>query len=174
MFPFNKYIGISNLILNEDRFLFLRGFGTIADQNVSFENMNGKWIRIPHLLDTLKWNNIVYDKKDQSQWISFPYELVHYDKDFHKIRSYTQNDGYAGPAFHMLFDNAGYIWFDGNLDKIYRLDTASGIITTLTEADGGTDVHIVHEGVPNKVPVADNETGMRMALANLAQLVEAN
>ena len=34
-------------------------------------------------------------QKDQSQWISFPYELVHYDKDFHKIRSYTQNDGYA-------------------------------------------------------------------------------
>jgi len=48
------------------------------------------------------------------------------------------------------------------------------VTTTLTEADGGTDVHIVHEGVPNKVPVADNETGMRMALANLAQLVEAN
>ena len=44
--------------------------------------------------------------------------------------------------------------------------------TTLTDADGGTDVHVVHEGVPDAVPVADNETGTRMALANLARLVE--
>jgi uncharacterized protein YndB with AHSA1/START domain len=47
--------------------------------------------------------------------------------------------------------------------------------TTLTDADGGgTDVLIEHEGVPDSIPVADNETGMRMALANLAKLVEAN
>ena len=123
------------MILKEDRFLFMRGYGTVAAHNVSFENRNGKWIKIPHLLDTLKWDNIVYDKKDQSQWISFPYELVHYDKDFNKIRSYTQNDGYPGSAFHMLSDNAGYIWFDGG-NQVCRLDTASGIITTLTEADG--------------------------------------
>ncbi|UUU19507.1 SRPBCC domain-containing protein [Streptomyces sp. DSM 40750] len=45
--------------------------------------------------------------------------------------------------------------------------------TTLADADGGTDVLIVHEGVPDAVPAADNETGTRMALANLARLVEA-
>ena len=46
--------------------------------------------------------------------------------------------------------------------------------TTLTAADGGTDVLVVHEGIPDAVPAADNETGTRMALANLARLVEAN
>jgi uncharacterized protein YndB with AHSA1/START domain len=46
--------------------------------------------------------------------------------------------------------------------------------TTLTDADGGTDVLVVHEGIPDSVPPADNETGTRMALANLASLVEAN
>jgi len=46
--------------------------------------------------------------------------------------------------------------------------------TTLTDADGGTDVFIVHEGIPDAVPAADNETGTRMALANLARLVEAS
>ena len=46
--------------------------------------------------------------------------------------------------------------------------------TTLTDADGGTDVLVVHEGIPDRVPVVDNETGTRMALANLAQLVEAD
>lgn len=45
--------------------------------------------------------------------------------------------------------------------------------TTLTDADGGTDVLVVHEGIPDAVPAADNETGTRMALTNLAQLVEA-
>ncbi|MEV4683142.1 SRPBCC family protein [Streptomyces kurssanovii] len=44
--------------------------------------------------------------------------------------------------------------------------------TTLTDADGGTDVVIVHEGVPDAVPAADNETGTRMALDHLARVVE--
>lgn len=44
--------------------------------------------------------------------------------------------------------------------------------TTLTDAGGGTDVVIVHEGLPDSVPAADNETGSRMALENLARLVE--
>jgi len=46
--------------------------------------------------------------------------------------------------------------------------------TTLTEADGGTDVLVAHEQIPDSVPAADNETGTRMALENLAKLVEAN
>ncbi|ELS58445.1 SRPBCC domain-containing protein [Streptomyces viridochromogenes] len=46
--------------------------------------------------------------------------------------------------------------------------------TTLTDADGGTDVLVVHEGIPDAVPERDNETGTRMALANLARLVEAD
>lgn len=45
--------------------------------------------------------------------------------------------------------------------------------TTLTDApDGGTDVVIVHDGIPDAVPAADNEAGTRMALAKLAGLVE--
>jgi uncharacterized protein YndB with AHSA1/START domain len=45
--------------------------------------------------------------------------------------------------------------------------------TTLVDADGGTDVLVVHEGIPDGVPATDNETGTRMSLANLAALVEA-
>jgi hypothetical protein len=45
--------------------------------------------------------------------------------------------------------------------------------TTLSDAAGGTDVLVVHEGIPAKVPAADNETGTRMALAKLARLAEA-
>lgn len=46
--------------------------------------------------------------------------------------------------------------------------------TTLADADGGTSVLVVHEGIPDKIPPADNETGTRMALDNLARLVEAS
>lgn len=44
--------------------------------------------------------------------------------------------------------------------------------TTLTDVDGGTEVAVVHEGVPRGVSAADNELGTRMALDHLAALVE--
>lgn len=47
------------------------------------------------------------------------------------------------------------------------------ITITLSEADGGTWILAVHDGLPPGVPTADNETGWRMALAKLAALVEA-
>jgi uncharacterized protein YndB with AHSA1/START domain len=46
--------------------------------------------------------------------------------------------------------------------------------TSLADADGGTDVTITHDGIPAGVSIADNEAGTRMALANLAKLVEAS
>ncbi|HWF52414.1 MAG TPA: SRPBCC domain-containing protein [Solirubrobacteraceae bacterium] len=45
--------------------------------------------------------------------------------------------------------------------------------TTLADAQGGTDVEVVHEGLPSGVSLADNETGTRMALHKLAALVES-
>ncbi len=47
------------------------------------------------------------------------------------------------------------------------------ITTTLADADGATDVLVVHEGIPSGVPTTDNEAGTRSALASLAALVEA-
>ncbi len=70
---------------------------------------------------------------------------------------------------------------DEQVVEVFEFETADPelrgqmtMTTTLTEAAGGTDVLVVHEGIPDKVPVADNETGTRMALANLAKLVEAD
>jgi uncharacterized protein YndB with AHSA1/START domain len=47
------------------------------------------------------------------------------------------------------------------------------IAISLADADGGTDVLAVHDGLPRGVPTADNEAGWREALAKLAALVEA-
>lgn len=43
---------------------------------------------------------------------------------------------------------------------------------TLREVDGGTEVELVHEGVPDAVAPEDNATGTRMALTKLAAYVE--
>ncbi len=48
------------------------------------------------------------------------------------------------------------------------------ITITLADAEGGTDLLAVHDGVPEGVPPADNEAGWREALAKLAVLVEAS
>jgi uncharacterized protein YndB with AHSA1/START domain len=45
---------------------------------------------------------------------------------------------------------------------------------TLADADGGTHLHAVHEGLPPGLSAEDNETGWRMALDKLAAFVEAN
>lgn len=69
---------------------------------------------------------------------------------------------------------------DEQVVEVFEFETADPALrgtmtmtTMLTDADGGTDVRIVHEGIPDSIPAADNETGTRMALANLAHLVEA-
>lgn len=47
------------------------------------------------------------------------------------------------------------------------------ITITLADADGGTDVLAVHEGLPSGLSTTDNEVGWRLSLAKLAALVEA-
>jgi uncharacterized protein YndB with AHSA1/START domain len=47
------------------------------------------------------------------------------------------------------------------------------ITTTLSDADGGTNVCMSFEELPRGVRPADNDLGTRMALAKLAALVEA-
>ena len=46
------------------------------------------------------------------------------------------------------------------------------IAITLADADGGTDLVAVHDGLPPGVSPADNQTGWQMALAKLAVLAE--
>ena len=48
------------------------------------------------------------------------------------------------------------------------------ITITLSDADGGTDLLAVHDGLPPGLSAADNETGWQLSLANLAALVEAS
>lgn len=46
------------------------------------------------------------------------------------------------------------------------------LTTSLADAAGGTEVTMLHEGLPAGVRAEDNELGTRMSLAKLARLVE--
>jgi uncharacterized protein YndB with AHSA1/START domain len=47
------------------------------------------------------------------------------------------------------------------------------ITYTLADADGGTDLLAVHDGLPPGLSPADNEIGWQMSLANLAAIAES-
>ncbi len=91
-----------------------------------------------------------YNKTDQTHWVSFKDELVHYDKDFRKIKSYSQEDGYNAEIFNMLTDNAGNLWFVNALNQVGRLNTVTGIFTTLSEAEGYQKQHFDHHAPAEK------------------------
>jgi uncharacterized protein YndB with AHSA1/START domain len=55
-------------------------------------------------------------------------------------------------------------------DPAFRGEMVSTI--TLSDADGGTELIAVHEGLPDGVSPADNEAGWNEALTRLAALVE--
>jgi uncharacterized protein YndB with AHSA1/START domain len=95
-----------------------------------------------------------------------------YDAPTGTGKSGAQTDTYHG-HFVKLVPNEQVV-------EVFEFETADPALrgmmrmtTTLTDADGGTDVLVVHEGIPDSVPAADNEMGTRMALDNLAKLVEA-
>jgi uncharacterized protein YndB with AHSA1/START domain len=59
-------------------------------------------------------------------------------------------------------------------DRSRRETLLRGEMTiTLADADGGTDVLAVHDGLPRGLSTADNEAGWREALSKLAALGEA-
>ena len=122
------------MVLEEERMTFLRIWNTLP--NLHFENKNGKWTRKPHLLDSLDWRFMIYNEKDQTHWVSFKYKLIHYDKDFREIKTYTRDDGYTALIYKMSIDNFGNLWFVNEMEQVGRLNVATGIITMLSETDG--------------------------------------
>ena len=95
-----------------------------------------------------------------------------YDEPTGTGKSTTRTDTYHGRFEKLMPDRqvVEQLEFETDAPELRGVMTMT---TTLTDADGGTDVLIVHDRIPNAVPVADNETGTRMALENLARLVES-
>jgi uncharacterized protein YndB with AHSA1/START domain len=95
-----------------------------------------------------------------------------YDAPGRAGKSAAQTDTYHGHFVKLVPDQqvVEVLAFE-TTDPALRTEMI--MTTTLTDAGPGTDILVVHEGIPASVPPQDNETGTRMALAKLAALVEA-
>ena len=109
---------------------------------------------------------------DAREGCSFRVSLTYHSPDA-AGKSAAHTDTYHGHFVSLVADR--------QVVEVVEFETADAelrgtmtLTTTLTDAGNGTDVVVVHEGIPDSVPTADNEMGTRMALANLAKLVEAN
>jgi uncharacterized protein YndB with AHSA1/START domain len=95
-----------------------------------------------------------------------------YDEPTRTGKTIAHTDTYHG-RFVKLVPNEQVV----EVDQFETADPAlSGEMTitiTLADADGGTELVAVHDGLPSGVSPADNELGWRLALAKLARLVEA-
>ena len=82
----------------------------------------------------------------------------------------AQTDTYHG-HFAELVPNERVVEFETTDPTMQGKMT---ITTTLVDADGGTELVAVHDGLPPGVRPADNELGWSQALDRLAALVESD
>jgi len=95
-----------------------------------------------------------------------------YDEPTGTGKTTSHTDTYHG-RFAKLVPNEQVVEVDEFETDDPALSGEMTITITLTDADGGTELVAVHEGLPAAVSTADNEYGWRMSLAKLAAFVEA-
>lgn len=83
----------------------------------------------------------------------------------------SNTDTYHG-RFVELVPNERVVEVDEFETDNPELRGAMTISITLADAEDGTELVAVHEGLPSGVAASDNEIGWEMALARLAALVE--
>jgi uncharacterized protein YndB with AHSA1/START domain len=93
-----------------------------------------------------------------------------YDSPTDAGKSQATSDTYHGRFVRLVPDRVVVEAFEFETDDP-ALAGEMTMTTSLTPSGGGTEVEIVHDGVPDAVPPGDNEAGTRMALANLEQFV---
>jgi uncharacterized protein YndB with AHSA1/START domain len=89
-----------------------------------------------------------------------------------KGKSTAHTDTYRG-YFKTIVPNEKIVEVDEFETTDPMLRGAMTITMTLSDVAGGTMLTAVHDGLPDGVPVRDNQTGWQMALDKLAALVEA-
>lgn len=93
-----------------------------------------------------------------------------YDRPDSAGKSSSHTDTYHGHFVSLVPDQQVIESFEFETSNP-ALTGAMTMTTTLSDEDGGTHVVVLHENIPDGVPVDDNEVGTRMALANLARLL---
>ena len=94
-----------------------------------------------------------------------------YEDPMRTGKTVAQTDTYRG-RFVELVPNERVVEVVEFETEDAAMGGAMKITITLSDADGGTEVEAVHEGVPAGVREEDNEAGWRGGLEKLAALVE--
>jgi len=94
-----------------------------------------------------------------------------YDAQDAAGKSVANTDTYHGRFAELVPDEKVVEVLEFDTDNP-ALQGAMTITTILSDVGDGTEVVIMHDGLPSGVALADNETGTRMALRKLAALVE--
>jgi uncharacterized protein YndB with AHSA1/START domain len=95
-----------------------------------------------------------------------------YDEPTGTGKTTARTDTYRG-RFVKLVHNEQVVEADEFETDDPALRGEMTITISLADAEGGTDLVAVHDGLPRGVSLTDNEIGWQMALAKLAALVEA-
>lgn len=96
---------------------------------------------------------------------------LHYDSPDAVGKTSDHTDTYHGRFIELVPDERVVEVLEFESDDP-ALGGVMTMTTTLCESADGTDISIEHDGIPDAVDPADNETGTRMALAALAEWVE--
>jgi len=94
-----------------------------------------------------------------------------YDEPTQVGKTTAHTDTYHG-RFVKLVPNEQVVEEDEFETADPALQGTMTVTIVLTDAEGGTDLLAIHDGLPSGVSPADNETGWEMALAKLAAIVE--
>ena len=130
--PFHDFLG--RIVLIDDSLLFFKD--PAYPFNFTFRNRNGIWEKSPHPLDSLEWFYLYHNNRDHTIWLSLFNKLLHYDKNFNILKEYGKSTGYSGTVLNMQSDRAGNIWYVNTEKQIGRINSKTGIVSTLSSANG--------------------------------------
>lgn len=126
---------VTNMAVAGDNRVFLRlHFGFT---NLSFYEKNGRWQQTPTAMDSIEWFCIDYNRADSSYWVGGVKQLYHLDHQYRLLRAYTEKDGLPGiDVICLQKDDQGNIWFVNARGTISRIDSKTGLLSSLSEKDG--------------------------------------
>ncbi len=94
-----------------------------------------------------------------------------YDAPTDRGKTTAQTDTYHGYFACVVPDEKIVEVIEFETDKP-ELQGEITVTTTLADKPGGTEISVTYQGLPSAISEHDNATGTRMALDNLADLVE--
>ena len=94
-----------------------------------------------------------------------------YDAPTDRGKTTEQTDTYHGYFARLVPDEKIVEVLEFETEKP-ELQGEITVTTTLADKPGGTEISVTYQGLPSAISEQDNATGTRMALDNLAYLVE--